>query len=144
MCTTCVTAILAVAPTLLVTWAALKRKPRQRNKPRGAPIQAFKKADNLTRVEVIFALWSFLFAIATGVLIAAHSDNATTCELTCTYIVGSIFEIVGVLVTVTQLMISWAGTEITGTWAKARGPAFLIIGILLGLFANIAWLHTTG
>jgi hypothetical protein len=139
---TCLTAIAAAALTPPVTWAALTRKPGARNKPRDSLFQAFRKADTRARVEVIFALLSFLLAITTGVLIAAHIGKATTRELTCTYITGSVFEIVGILVTVTQLMISWAGTEITGTWSKSRGPAFLIIGIVLGLFTNIAWLHT--
>ena len=148
---TCLTAITAAALTLPMTWAALTRTPgvRRRSLPiqafRKAPIRVFRtvvrKADTRAQVEVICAFLSFGFAIATGVLIALHFDKATTGELTCTYIAGGVFEIVGILVTVTQLQISWAGTDLTGRWAKLRGPTVLICGILLGLLATIAWLH---
>jgi hypothetical protein len=145
------TAIAAAASAVAMTWPALTRRPGVRR--RSLPIRAFKmrpirvfrtvlrQADTRARVEVICAIVGVGFAIATGVSIATHINKATTSELTCTYIAGSVFEIVGVLVTVTQLHISWTGKDITGRWAKSRGPAILICGILLGLFATIAWLH---
>lgn len=69
-------------------------------------------------------------------------DRATTSELTCTYIVGSVLEIVGILVTVDVLYPTWGGTVISaGGWTKWRGPTVLICGILLGLIATIVWLH---
>ena len=64
---------------------------------------------------------SFWFAIATGVLIAMHFDKATTSELTCTYIAGGIFEIVGILVTVDALIDTGQGIGFTPSrWAKWR------------------------
>jgi hypothetical protein len=144
---TCVTAIAAAAPTVPLTWAALKRTPRPPAKLRGdprrdSPKQAFTKADTPAQVEVICATVSFAFAIATGVLIAMHVGKATTSELTCAYIAGGIFEIVGIFVTVDALIDTGQGLAFTPEgWAKWRGPALLICGILLGLLATIAWLH---
>jgi hypothetical protein len=135
------TAIAAAGLTVPFTTVALTRTPGVRRKPGDSRIQALRTADTCALVEVIWAFVSVGFAIATGVLIAMHFSKATTSELTCTYIAGSVFEIVGILVTVTQLHLSWALTDLTGRWAKWRGPAFLICGILLGLFATIAWLH---
>jgi len=93
-------------------------------------------------MEAISATASLGFAIATGVLIAVYFGKATTWELTCTYIAGSVFEIVGILVTLKDVVsISWTGKLLTARWAKWRGPTFLIGGIVLGLLGNIAWLH---
>jgi hypothetical protein len=93
-------------------------------------------------MEAICATLSLGFAIATGVFIAVRFGNATTGELTCTYIAGGAFEIVGVLVTLKDVVdVSWTGKILTTRWAGWRGPAFLIGGILLGLLATIAWLH---
>lgn len=92
-------------------------------------------------MEVICACVSFGFAILTGVFIAMHFGMATTSELTCAYIAGGIFEIVGILVTVDALIPSQGLAWFPEGWAKWRGPAFLIGGIVLGLLATIAWLH---
>ena len=93
------------------------------------------------RVEVICAGLSFGFAILTGVFIAMHFGKASSSELTCAYIAGGIFEIVGILVTVDALIPSESLAWSPKGWTKWRGPAFLIGGVVFGLLATIAWLH---
>jgi hypothetical protein len=92
-------------------------------------------------VEVICAGVSFGFAILTGAFIAVHFGKATSSELTCAYIAGGIFEIVGIMVTVDALIASQGLGWPPKGWAKWRGPSFIIGGIVLGLLATIAWLH---
>jgi hypothetical protein len=92
-------------------------------------------------VEVICAGLSFGFAVLTGVFIAMHFGKASTSELTCAYIAGGIFEIAGILVTVDALIPGGGVAWFPEGWAKWRGAAFLIGGMVLGLLATIAWLH---
>lgn len=115
-----------------------------RGEPRDSPIQAFRNADTGARVEAVFACVSFGFAVATVVVVATAFGKATACELTCAYIAAGVFEIVGILITVHALIEPRPpqGMVFTpGFWAKWRGPAFIITGIVLGCLGNIESLH---
>jgi hypothetical protein len=111
-----------------------------RGERRDSPIQAFRTADTRARVEVVFACVSFGFAVATIVVVATAFGKATASELTCAYIAAGVFEIVGILVTVDALIEPRPPQGIVftpGFWAKWRGPAFIITGIVLGCLGNI-------
>jgi hypothetical protein len=75
-------------------------------------------------------------------LIATEPSTITAHELTCTYIAAGFFEFAGILVTVDALIDTGQGVAYTpGRWAKWRGPAFIIGGIVLGCLGNIKSLH---
>jgi hypothetical protein len=143
------TVMLAALLSLPVAWAALTRKLRPpahvRGEPRDPPTQAFTKADMRARVEVISASASFAFAIAATVLIILAlvcGGRVTVSELTWVYIAAGVFELVGILVTVDALIDSRQGMFWTPEhWAKWRGPAFIVGGIILGGLGNIESLH---
>ncbi|MCU1701364.1 MAG: hypothetical protein JWR34_7427 [Mycobacterium sp.] len=66
------------------------------------------------------------------------SGKVTAHELICVYIAGGIFEIIGILVTIDALIDTGQGMSFTPErWAKWRGPAFIITGIVLGFIGNV-------
>ncbi len=108
-------------------------------------MQAFRKTDMRARVEVVSASVSFAFAIAATVLIILAlvcGGRVTVSELTWMYIAAGVFEFVGILVTVDALIDSRQGMAwMPVRWAKWRGPAFIIVGIILGCLGNIQSAH---
>jgi len=130
---------------IVVVFAALGRKPKPQDCPQPDPplLQVVSNAGTAAWVEVVGTFVSFGFAIWTFVLITAvRHGNATTPDLMWTYAAAGAFEVVGILVTVDALIDTGQGLLYTpGRWAKWRGPAFIIGGIVLGCSASIASLH---
>jgi hypothetical protein len=150
-----VTAIVAGVLTLPVAAAALKEKLDQRTRKRrlkqNLPVEprrplpkSLTEAFKANRVATVSYVLSVAFVIATAVLIITDcvGGKVTTLALTFTYIAGAMFEVIGIWVTVDEVLVMWDGTARTAEgWSRLRGPLFIVTGILLGLVGNIASLH---
>jgi len=104
---------------------------------------ALAKPATRTKIEVGCATLSLTLAGWVAALLAVHIATGTSpAELTCTYINGAVYGIVGILVTVNDVsQVSWTGSILGHGWSKWRGPVFFIGGILLELLSTVAWLH---
>jgi len=76
------------------------------------------------------------------ILALVCGGRVTVSQLTWVYIAACVFEVVGILVTVDFLIDSRQGMAWTPErWAKWRGPAFIVAGIILGCLGNIQSAH---